>query len=119
MSGELAPQTSVTDAGMMRGPDSIPGERLAVEHGAIVRGGVEGELEVKLQEGCTARATYTLLAVALYDGGHYVIEMREGESWLRVDGMQHGGVGQLCPPPDYGREASDWYPVCVVYDKVV
>ena len=89
----------------------------SLRHGAVVRGDEERELEVKLLKGGTMCARYKLLAVALYNGRHYVVELRDGDAWLRVDGMENGGCGYECSTPDYGKRSCDWSPVCAVYER--
>jgi len=98
--------------------ECLTGEQLrSMRYGAVVQGDVERELQVKLLSGGTASASYKLLAVALYDGAHYVVEAHDGDTWQRVDGMDNGGCGRPCPTPVYGRNRCHWTPVCAVYER--
>ena len=80
-------------------------------------------LTVRLNTGEMVDAQYQLLALGLYDGGHYVAEVRSTDgTWMRIDGLRaHGhGCGIPCDPPDYGAETSDtdWEPVVAIYQRL-
>ena len=64
---------------------------------------------------------YLISAMTLYNGFHYVTDVRELEGWLRYDGFKSAGVKhpQRSPPArQYRRQDNQWFPVLVLYTAV-
>ena len=99
----------------------------------VVKGEEFKDLHVTLIDGTSKFAQYRLLAVCLYNGGHYVVEARaevnpalSSAGWMRYNGMYpsatHPQRGQGVPmsaPPNYDMTGDDgYYPVTVIYQRI-
>ena len=78
------------------------------------------ELAVQDLDGNMLHGRYRLLAVGLYDGSHYVAEMRDvsaaSNAWVRVDGNDNRGCATALRAPCQWDSA--WEPIVVVYQRV-
>ena len=75
-------------------------------------------LQLPLAGGGLLSVRYELICALLYNGVHYCTVALDGDTWLRFDGMEHGGVGWPSPSPDVGQYGDGWWPVLVIYGRV-
>jgi hypothetical protein len=66
-----------------------------------------------------APITATEVMVELSPFPAYVVEMRDRDTWVHIDGMHNGGCGKRCATPKYGHRPSRWRPVLLVYERLV